>query len=300
MKAFPVSDPTTETEPRSLELILNLSCPDGRGIVAAVAGAIASFDGNILESAQYRDTDTDRFFMRVRFAPLEAEANAADEFAEHFRVIARRHAMDWRVTPADRRSRVLLMVSQGGHCLNDLLYRWRVGQLAMDLRGVVSNHTVWRERVEAEGLPFHHLPVASDTKAAAEAALMEIVEEQEIELVVLARYMQVLSEDMTQRMSGRIINIHHSMLPSFKGARPYHQAHARGVKLVGATAHYVTADLDEGPIISQDMQPVSHAMSADDMAKAGRETESRVLADAVKQHLERRVLLNGTRTVVFR
>ena len=285
---------------RSPELILTLSCPDVRGIVAGVAGAIATFDGNILESAQYRDAASERFFMRVRFEPMAGtHADPEADFAEHFRVIARRYAMEWSVVRADRRQRVLLMVSQGGHCLNDLLYRWRVGQLPMELAGVVSNHETWRERVEAEGLPFHHLPVTPDTKADAEAGLMAIVEERDVELVVLARYMQVLSEALTERMAGRVINIHHSALPSFKGARPYHQAHARGVKLIGATAHYVTADLDEGPIIAQDVEPVTHAMDADQMAMRGREVESRVLAQAVGQHLERRVLLNGTRTVVF-
>ena len=279
-------------------LILTLACVDRKGIVAAVGASIAAQDCNIVESAQYHDPDTGRFFMRVVFdAPEGADA---ERFRTGFHPIATAYDMDVQVNAADYRQRVLLMVSKGGHCLNDLLYRAKVGQLPMEIVGVVSNHETWRERVSQEGLPFHHLPVTPETKADAEAKLLALVDEHDVELVVLARYMQVLSDALSKRLAGRVINIHHSALPSFKGARPYHQAHERGVKLVGATAHYVTADLDEGPIIEQDVQPVDHTMGPDDMAARGREVESRVLARGVLHHLERRVFLNGARTVVFK
>ena len=279
-------------------LILTLACTDRKGIVAAVGSSIAAQDCNIMESAQYHDPGTGRFFMRVEF---EAPGGTPPErFHEGFRPVATAYGMDVQVNRADYRQRVLVMVSKGGHCLNDLLYRAKVGQLPMELVGVVSNHETWRERVEQDGLPFHYLPVTPETKEEAEAKLLALVDEHDVELVVLARYMQVLSDTLSRRLAGRVINIHHSALPSFKGARPYHQAHERGVKLVGATAHYVTADLDEGPIIEQDVQPVDHTMGPDEMAARGREIESRVLARAVLHHLERRVFLNGARTVVFK
>lgn len=286
-------------------LILTLACVDRKGIVAAVGASIAAQDCNITESAQYHDPETKRFFMRVVFdAPGGDDAAAGDEaaarFREGFSPVATAYAMDVQVNAAGHRQRVLLMVSKGGHCLNDLLYRWRVNQLPIDIAAVVSNHETWRERVEQEGLPFHYLPVTPDTKAKAEADLLALVDEHDVELVVLARYMQVLSDKLSERLAGRVINIHHSALPSFKGARPYHQAHERGVKLVGATAHYVTADLDEGPIIEQDVQAVDHTMGPDEMAARGREIESRVLARGVLHHVERRVFLNGRRTVVFK
>ncbi|MCF3936756.1 formyltetrahydrofolate deformylase [Acuticoccus sp. M5D2P5] len=280
------------------ELVLTLSCIDRRGIVGAVGSSMAARECNILESAQYFDRASGRFFMRVRFdAPT---GMTPDGFREAFRPTLLAYDMDAEITDLAGRPRVLVMVSKTGHCLNDLLYRWRIGQLPMDLVGVASNHEDWRARVEGEGIPFHHLPISAETKAEQESALLDIVEREGVELIVLARYMQVLSDALSRRLEGRVINIHHSFLPSFKGARPYHQAHARGVKLIGATAHYVTPDLDEGPIIEQDTERVDHTMTADDLAAAGRDIESRVLARAVRYHLERRILLNGDRTIVFK
>ena len=236
--------------------------------------------------------------MRVHFAA--PDGYGPERFGQGFSPVATAYHMDWSVHDVARRQRVLLMVSKTGHCLNDLLYRWRIGQLPMELVGVASNHEDWRGRVEAEGLPYHHLPVARETKEAQEAELMELVAREGVELIVLARYMQILSDALSRRLEGRVINIHHSFLPSFKGARPYHQAHARGVKIIGATAHYVTPELDEGPIIEQDVERVDHTMAADDLVAAGRDVESRVLARAVRYHLERRILLNGASTVVFK
>ena len=280
------------------DLVLLISCIDRKGIVAAVGASVTAQDCNILESAQYFDRASGRFFMRVHFqAP---EGVDPERFRAGFQPVAVAYGMDFEVTDTRRRQRVLLMVSRFGHCLNDLLYRWRIGQLPMELVGVVSNHEDWRGRVEAEGLPFHHMPVTKETKAEQEAALMALVEQENVELIVLARYMQILSDQLSRRLEGRVINIHHSFLPSFKGARPYHQAHARGVKIIGATAHYVTPDLDEGPIISQDIEHVDHTMTPDDLVAAGRDVESRVLARAVRYHLERRILLNGDSTVVFK
>jgi formyltetrahydrofolate deformylase len=280
------------------DLILTLSCIDRRGIVGAVGSSIAAQEGNIVESAQYFDRASGRFFMRVHFtAP---DTMTPERFLSGFRPTVLAYDMDAAVTDRDVLQKVLILVSKGGHCLNDLLYRWRTGSLPMDLVGVASNHEDWRTRVEAEGLPFWFLPVTADTKADQESRLLALVEETGTELVILARYMQVLSDALSRRLEGRVINIHHSFLPSFKGARPYHQAHARGVKIIGATAHYVTADLDEGPIIEQDVERVDHTMTPDDLAAAGRDVESRVLARAVRYHLERRILLNGQSTIVFR
>lgn len=280
------------------ELVVTLSCQDRKGIVGAVGSSIAAQDCNILESAQYFDRLSGRFFMRLHVtAP---NGMTPERFRDGFRPTILAYDMVFDVHDVAARPRVLLMVSRAGHCLNDLLYRWQVGQLAMTLVGVVSNHDDWQRRVEGEGLSFHHLPITPESKPQQEAALERLVAEEDVELIVLARYMQVLSDDLSQRLAGRVINIHHSFLPSFKGARPYHQAHARGVKLIGATAHYVTPELDEGPIIEQDVERVDHTMTADDLAAAGRDVESRVLARAVRYHLERRVFLNGASTVVFR
>jgi formyltetrahydrofolate deformylase len=282
----------------SAKFILLIKCEDRPGIVAGVAQCIAGQGCNILESAQYGDGDSDTFFMRVAFAPppgLEIEA-----FRSAFAKVADDIGCDWQVHDAARKPRVAILVSQGGHCLNDLLYRTATGRLPMEVTSVISNHKTWQRRVEHEGIAFHHLPVTPDTKVAQEEALMALLEAQQVDLVILARYMQVLSPDLCARMSGRIINIHHSFLPGFKGAKPYHRAHARGVKMVGATAHYVTADLDEGPIIAQDVSAVDHADSVDDLIAQGQDIESRVLARAVKAHIEHRVLLNGQRTVVFK
>ncbi|MBJ3775082.1 formyltetrahydrofolate deformylase [Acuticoccus mangrovi] len=280
------------------ELVLTLSCIDRKGIVGAVGSSIAAQDCNILESAQYFDRPSGRFFMRVHFAA--PEGMTPERFRDGFRPTLLAYDMDAEITDLAVRPRVLLMVSKTGHCLNDLLYRWRIGQLPMDLVAVASNHEDWRKRVEAEGIPFHFLPITADTKADQEAQLLELVEKEGVELIILARYMQILSDALSRRLEGRVINIHHSFLPSFKGAKPYHQAHARGVKIIGATAHYVTPDLDEGPIIEQDTERVDHTMSPDDLVAAGRDIESRVLARAVRFHLEQRILKNGDRTIVFK
>jgi formyltetrahydrofolate deformylase len=278
------------------EFILTLSCPDRIGIVAAVAGFLADRQGNIVASAQNDDQSSERFFMRVQFR-LDADEEA---LRRDFAPVAERFAMDWTLADAAYRPRLLLMVSKFGHCLNDLLYRYGAGLLKAEVAGVVSNHRDFYRLAASYDVPFHHLPVTPATKAAQERKVLDLVDEHGIDCVVLARYMQVLSPDLCGRLAGRAINIHHSFLPSFKGAAPYTQAHARGVKLIGATAHYVTADLDEGPIIEQDVVRVDHTMTPDDHMAAGRDVESSVLARAVRYHIERRVLLNGHRTVVFR
>lgn len=278
--------------------ILTLSCPDRRGIVADVAGFLAGNECNIVESAQFGDDDGS-FFMRVSF---DAEGAVADtgKLNALFAPVAERYGMEAAIHRADARPRVVIMVSRFGHCLNDLLFRHQGGTLPMDVRAVVSNHRDFEALTGSYGVPFFHVRVSPETKAQAEKQLMDLVEREKVELVVLARYMQVLSPELCQALRGRAINIHHSFLPGFKGAKPYHQAHRRGVKLIGATAHYVTEDLDEGPIIEQDVARVNHAMSADELVERGRDIECSVLARALQWHLERRVLLNGTRTVVFR
>ncbi len=278
--------------------VLTLSCGDRRGIVAAVANSIASQDCNIVESAQYGDPDSGRFFMRVAFAAPPSVTR--ESFVSGFTPVATGYGFDWQVHDLAVKPRVMILVSKMGHCLNDLLYRNSIGQLPMELVSVASNHETMRRRVENEGLPFHYVPVEGRSKAEQEAEILGLVEGERIDLVVLARYMQVLSDDMSAKLAGRVINIHHSFLPSFKGAKPYHRAHERGVKLIGATAHYVTAELDEGPIIEQDVGRVDHSMSAEEMIAIGRDIENTVLARAIKFHLEHRVLLNGSRTVVFR
>ncbi|MDQ1292973.1 MAG: formyltetrahydrofolate deformylase [Actinomycetota bacterium] len=279
--------------------VLTLSCPDRPGIVHAVAGAIVESGGNITESQQFGDCGTGRFFMRVEVAPGGPGGDLSG-LRESFVPVADRFGMDWQLSATDRPVRTLVMVSMGGHCLNDLLFRIRAGSLPIEVPAVVSNHERMRELAEFYDVPFHHVPVDSGSKHEAEARLLELVKALDVELVVLARYMQVLSDDLCRQLPGRIINIHHSFLPSFKGARPYHQAHERGVKLIGATAHYVTADLDEGPIIEQDVIRADHTMGPANLAAAGRDVEAQVLARAVRWHAERRVLLNGARTVVFR
>ncbi|MCC5979263.1 MAG: formyltetrahydrofolate deformylase [Salinarimonas sp.] len=277
--------------------ILTLSCPDRIGIVAAVAGFLAGREGNILASAQYNDPDTARFFMRVRFEIGHGAEELRTAFAEEVGVP---FAMEWEIVSSDFRPRMLVLVSKFGHCLNDLLYRHGADLLPAEITAVVSNHRDFERLTASYEIPFHHLPVNAQTKAAQEEALASLIAKERIDLVVLARYMQVLSPGFCASMPGRIINIHHSFLPSFKGAAPYTQAHLRGVKLIGATAHYVTADLDEGPIIEQDVTRVDHTMSPDELMAAGRDVECSVLARAVRYHLERRVLLNGARTVIFR
>jgi formyltetrahydrofolate deformylase len=279
---------------------LTLSCEDRPGLVATVAGFLAGHGGNILDAQQFDDLATNRFFMRVTFA-ASAAATPYAALRDAFAPVAAEHGMDWTLRRADERQRVLLLVSKFDHCLGDLLYRMRIGELAMDVVGIVSNHPQSALNISMIGdIPYHHLPVTAATRPSQEAQIKAIVESTGAELVVLARYMQILSDDMAAYLSGRCINIHHSFLPGFKGAKPYHQAHARGVKMIGATAHYVTADLDEGPIIVQDVEPISHADTPEDLVRKGRDIERRVLAAAVTFHLEDRVLVNGSRTVVFR
>ncbi|HLS75049.1 MAG TPA: formyltetrahydrofolate deformylase [Actinomycetaceae bacterium] len=277
-------------------LVLSLSCPDRPGIVSAVAGLLAEHGGNITESQQFGDPSTGLFFMRVQVQT--AAPRAALE--EALTMLAGRFQMDWQLDVVGRRMRTLILVSKAGHCLSDLAYRERSQRLPIDVVGVVSNHTVLEDLARFYDYEFHHVPVTPDTKAAAEARLLELVDEHEVELVVLARYMQVLSDGLCRRLEGRAINIHHSFLPSFKGARPYNQAHHRGVKLIGATAHYVTAELDEGPIIEQDVERVDHSDDPKAMVALGEDVERRVLARAVGWHAEHRVLRDGARTVVFR
>ncbi len=277
--------------------ILTVSCPSKRGIVAAISTYLAENGCGIVDSSQFDDLETATFFMRVSFVAEDGRplAGIADGFAD----IARAFAMTYAFHDSDARMKVMLMVSRFGHCLNDILYRWTIGTLPIDIVGVVSNHFDYQQLTMRHCIPFHHIKVTKDGKAAAEAQLVALVEQTGTELIVLARYMQVLSDDICRKMSGRIINIHHSFLPGFKGAKPYHQAHARGVKLIGATAHYVTADLDEGPIIEQDTIRVTHAQSAEDYVAIGSDVESRTLATAIHAHIHHRVMLNGDRTIVF-
>jgi formyltetrahydrofolate deformylase len=295
---------------REHEFILTLSCPDAKGIVHAVSGLLYQAGCNILDSQQFGDLEggdaTGLFFMRVHFEapPQLADGPTLERLFAHVR---QQFGMDARFRAVGRRSRVLLMVSQHGHCLNDLLFRWKSGQLAVDIPAIVSNHPSFASLAESYGIPFHHLAVARDAgggaaeaKQAQESRVRALIERERVDLVVLARYMQILTPGFCAALEGRAINIHHSFLPSFKGAKPYYQAHARGVKLIGATAHYVTADLDEGPIIEQDVARVDHSLSAEDLTAVGRDVECVVLARAVRWHIEHRVLVNGHKTVVFR
>jgi formyltetrahydrofolate deformylase len=280
------------------DYILTLSCPDTTGIVFNVSGFLFERGCNILDSQQFADDATGLFFLRIHF-DLPASTAEGDVRAQ-FAPLAEKFSMDWQIHDARKKARVLLMVSSHGHCLNDLLFRAKSGQLPIDIPAVVSNHPDFALLTASYGIPFYHLPVTAGDKAQQERQVLQIVERERIDLVVLARYMQILSEDMCRALSGRAINIHHSFLPSFKGARPYYQAHERGVKLIGATAHYVTADLDEGPIIEQDIARVDHAMSPETLTQVGRDVESQVLARAVRWHVEHRILLNSHKTIVFR
>ena len=280
------------------DYILTLSCPDRTGIVYRVTGLLYELGCNILDAQQFGDEETQRFFLRVHFdVPSLAEA---DVLQEGFAALADNFGMDWQIHDARRRARLLVLVSKQGHCLNDLLFRAHSRQLPVDIAGIVSNHGDFAALADSYGVPFHHLPVTAATKATQEQQIVELVDKQNIDLVVLARYMQILSPELCDALAGRAINIHHSFLPSFKGAKPYHQAHQRGVKIIGATAHYVTRDLDEGPIIEQDIARVDHAMTPKELVRVGSDTESQVLARAVRRHVEHRILLNGHRTVVFR
>jgi formyltetrahydrofolate deformylase len=277
---------------------LSLSCADQPGLVARVAGFLADRGGNIHDAQQFNDQETGRFFMRVIFAPGTQDDSTS--LRTEFAPIATELGMAWKLRGATDRQRVLLLVSKFDHCLSDLLYRHRTGELPMDVTGIISNHP--RSALTASligDVPFYYLPVTAQTKSRQEAQIKALVEETGTDLVVLARYMQILSDDMASYLSGRCINIHHSFLPGFKGAKPYHQAHARGVKMIGATGHYVTTDLDEGPIIAQDVVAISHAETPEDLVRKGRDIERRVLSEAVKAHLEDRVFLNDGRTVVF-
>ena len=278
--------------------ILGIRCRDAVGIVAAVASALASADAFITESSHYGDEETGLFFMRTVFRPTGPRFRDRADFLTALAPAAQRFDMDLALHPRAERMKVLIAVSKPGHCLNHLLHQWQSGELPIDVVGVVSNHADHQRLVEWHGIPFHFMPVASD-KAEQEQKLFDVFESSSAELLVLARYMQVLSDVLCQKLAGRCINIHHSFLPSFKGARPYHQAHARGVKVVGATAHYVTRDLDEGPIIEQETERVAHNQSAQSLARIGKDIEAVVLARAVRWHAEHRVMQNGLRTVVF-
>ncbi|MFF7985272.1 formyltetrahydrofolate deformylase [Streptomyces sp. NPDC007901] len=281
------------------EFVLTLSCPDRAGLVHAVTGFLVSHSGNILESQQFDDRPQDRFFMRVHFDVPDG-AVSLEDLRTGFLPVAEAHGITWRLNDASTPTRTLIMVSKFGHCLNDLLFRRSTGALNIEIPAIVSNHRDFESLARTYGIPFHHIPVTPDTKAEAEARLLRLVDELDVDLVVLARYMQILSDDLCKQLDGRAINIHHSFLPSFKGARPYVQAHQRGVKLVGATAHYVTPDLDEGPIIEQDVVRVTHSHAPDELVALGRDVEAQVLARAVRWHSESRVLVNGRCTVVFR
>ncbi|KQW16648.1 formyltetrahydrofolate deformylase [Streptomyces sp. Root369] len=276
--------------------VLTLSCADKQGIVHAVSSYLFMTGCNIEDSQQFGDHDTGLFFMRVAFS---AECSSVEKLRASFAAVGDSFLMDWQIHRANERMRIMLMVSKFGHCLNDLLFRSRTGALPVEIAAVVSNHPDFGDLVGTYDIPFHHIPVTKDTKGLAEQQVLDLVEAEQVELVVLARYMQVLSDHLCKQLSGRLINIHHSFLPSFKGAKPYHQAHARGVKLIGATAHYVTADLDEGPIIEQEVRRVSHAVTPEQLVAIGRDVECQALARAVHWHSTHRVLPNGHRTVVF-
>ncbi|MFN8683396.1 formyltetrahydrofolate deformylase [Paracoccus sp. P2] len=276
---------------------LTVTCPSTRGIVATVAGFLAEHGCNITDSSQFDDPETGRFFMRVSF--VSEEGVGLEDLRAGLAAPAKPFDMDYAIHDETEKMKVVIMVSRFGHCLNDLLYRWRIGALPIDIVAVISNHMDYQKVVVNHDIPFHRIQVTRENKPDAEARIMAVVEETGAELIVLARYMQVLSDAMCQKMSGRIINIHHSFLPSFKGANPYKQAYERGVKLIGATSHYVTSDLDEGPIIEQDIIRVTHAQSPEDYVSLGRDVESQVLARAIHAHIHRRVFLNGNRTVVF-
>ncbi|RAX16445.1 formyltetrahydrofolate deformylase [Pseudarthrobacter sp. AG30] len=285
--------------PTTVEHVLTLDCAEGPGIVHAVSGFLLEHGCDIIDNKQFGERSEGHFFMRVHFVS-EGDDSTVEVLRDSFAPVADKFGMRWQLERHGSKRRVLIMVSKFGHCLNDLLFRARIGELPVDVVAVVSNHRDHQALVEWHGIPFHHIPVTADTKPEAEAQLMDLVDGLEVELVVLARYMQVLSDDLTRKLDCRAINIHHSFLPSFKGAKPYHQAYARGVKTVGATAHYVNAELDEGPIIAQQVVEVDHTYGPEDLVAAGRDTECKALSNAVKWHCEGRVLLQGNRTVVLR
>jgi formyltetrahydrofolate deformylase len=290
--------------PTDHSFILKLSCPDRRGIVHAVTGFLAERGSNILDSAQFGDSHTGEFFMRVHFDQAGSGAEALDALRREFEPLAEQFAMRWELHDATLKPRVVIMVSKIGHCLNDLLFRYRTGQLPIEIAAIVSNHKDFYQLAASYNVPFHHFPLAAGApetaKAAQEARVLEVIDEHQTDLVVLARYMQILSPQLCERLAGHAINIHHSFLPSFKGAKPYYQAFDRGVKLIGATAHYVTTHLDEGPIIEQEVERVDHSMTPEELTAVGRDVECVTLARAVKWHAEHRIVLNGSKTVVFR
>lgn len=279
------------------DYILTIACPDRTGIVHAVSGFLLDFNGNILDSQQFGDVETEQFFLRVHFAVVPEITE--EQICQAFSPLGERFNMNWQLHNRQKKSRLLIMVSKQGHCLNDLLFRAHTGSLPVDIVGIASNHRDFEILAKTYNIPFHYLPVSPETREGQEQKILQLVDELKVDLVVLARYMQILSNNLCTSLSGRAINIHHSFLPSFKGARPYHQAHARGVKIIGATAHYVTSDLDEGPIIEQAVEAVDHSMTAEDLVQVGSDTESLVLSRAVRHHVEHRILLNGNKTVVF-
>ncbi|WP_422345435.1 formyltetrahydrofolate deformylase [Parasphingorhabdus sp.] len=281
--------------------ILTLTAEDRVGLVAAVTGFLAEHDGFILDSQQYADLELERFFMRVEFKGAGDRFPASlDALTDKFSAVGTRYALDWTLVSGAAKPNIVIAVSKGSHCLNDLLHRWKTGGLPVNITGVVSNHDSLRDLTEWHDVAFHHLPVTDGNRAEQEQAILDIMGEQQADYLILARYMQILSDDLSQKLAGRCINIHHSFLPGFKGAKPYHRAHERGVKLIGATAHFVSAELDEGPIIEQAVERVDHRASVEEMIRIGRDIEAQVLAKAVKWAGEHRILLNGNRTVVFR
>ena len=285
-------------EPSARNYILSMSCPDSTGIVAAITGFIAERGGLITEAAHFVDDYSERSFMRTTF---RGDAlTGRDELGRQFRAVAERFGMDWSLHDGSARCRVLVAVSKQGHCLNNLLHRWSIGVLPIDIVGIVSNHDTHRRLAEWHGLPFHHFPIESGRKLEQEARILDLFETSRSDLLVMARYMQILSDTACDRLQGRCINIHHSFLPGFKGAKPYHQAHERGVKMIGATAHYATANLDEGPIIEQGVERVDHTLGPDDLVEIGHDLESVVLNRAVRWHAEHRIFAVGNRTVVLR
>ncbi|WP_311212032.1 MULTISPECIES: formyltetrahydrofolate deformylase [unclassified Arthrobacter] len=283
----------------TVEHVLTLDCPEGPGIVHAVSGFLLDHGCDIIDNKQFGDRAEGHFFMRVHFAS-SGDESTVDALREAFSPVGEKYGMNWQLQRQGYKRRVLIMVSKFGHCLNDLLFRARIGELPIDVVGVVSNHTDHQGLAEWHEIPFFHVPVTAATKPAAEGRLLEIIDELDVELIVLARYMQVLSDDLARKLDGRAINIHHSFLPSFKGAKPYHQAYARGVKTVGATAHYVNGELDEGPIVAQQVVEVDHTFGPDDLVAAGRDTECKALSNAVRWHCEGRIILNGNRTIVLK
>jgi formyltetrahydrofolate deformylase len=299
MTAIQTETSVTPAGETTVEHVLTLDCPEGPGIVHAVSGLLLEHGCDIIDNKQFGDRAEGHFFMRVHFAS-DGDASTVDALRNAFAPVGEKYSMNWQLERQGYKRRVLIMVSKFGHCLNDLLFRARIGELPIDVVGVVSNHTDHQGLAEWHGIPFFHVPVTAATKPAAEGRLLDIIDELDVELIVLARYMQVLSDDLARKLDGRAINIHHSFLPSFKGAKPYHQAYARGVKTVGATAHYVNGELDEGPIIAQQVVEVDHTFGPDDLVAAGRDTECKALSNAVRWHCEGRIILNGNRTIVLK